>query len=156
MHFITWLTAWLTPVRRRAIYAALAAVGVVLVLVGVATDSVVTGWIGVVDATLSLIALILASWKARRVDWTAFYAVAAVLAGSLKVAGVISDGQESHILDLLAAAVAAAPLLIAAIRTSPKTPTGEPVDEYNAKHAGEISIDKIVIVADQPLDPDGP
>lgn len=136
--FLEFLTAWLTPVRRKAIYTALGAIGVVLVLLGVATDSVVTGWIGVVNATLSVLALLLASWKAKRVDWTAIYGVLAVLAGTLKVVGVLTDGQESHVLDLLAAGTAAAPLIIAAVRTSPKTPTGEPVDEYNARHNKEI------------------
>lgn len=143
------LTAWLTPGRRKAIYSALAALGVVLVVLGVTTDSAVTGWIGVVDAVLSVAALALASWKARRVDWTAIYAVLAVLAGSLKVVGIINDGQESHILDVLAAATAAAPLLIAAIRTSSKTPTGEPVEEYTARRGPA----DVVILADRPLPP---
>ena len=130
------LTAWLTPARRKAIYTALGAAGVVLVAFGVASDSAVTGWVGVIDAVLSVLALLLSSWKARRVDWTATYAAAAVLVGALKVAGVLNDGQESHVLDILAAAVAAAPLLIAALRTSSKTPTGEPVGEYVARHGG--------------------
>lgn len=130
-------TAWLTPARRRAVYTALGAVGVVLVLLGVSTESAVTGWVGVIDAVLAVAALLLASWKARRVDWTAIYAVLAVLAGALKVAGILNDGQESHILDLLAAGTAAAPLIIAAVRTSPKTPTGEPVQEYRARHTKE-------------------
>lgn len=133
---VATLTAWLTPTRRKAIYAALSAFGVVLVLTGIATDSVVTGWVGVVDAVLSVLALALASWKARRVDWTAVYAVLAVLAGALKVVGILNDGQESHILDFLAAGSAALPLLIAAVRTSPQTPTGEPVDEYVSRHGG--------------------
>lgn len=132
--FIVAATLWLTPTRRRAIYAAMAAVGGLLVLFGVATDSVVTGWVGVIDAVLSVAALILASVKAKRVDWTAAYAAGAVLAGALKLAGIINDGQESHILDLLAAGVAIIPLVFAAFRTSPQTPTGEPVDEYAARH----------------------
>lgn len=128
------VTEWLSPARRKAIYAALGALGVILVAIGVATDSAVTGWVGLVDAVLSFAALILASVKARKVAWTAVYAAGALVVGSLKVLGFVTDGQESHILDLLAAGVAAAPLLIAAVRTSSATPTGEPVAEYAARH----------------------
>lgn len=135
---IAWLSAWLTPARRRSIYAALAAIGAILVVLGWTTDSVVTGWVGVADAVLSVVALILASVKARRVDFTALYAALAVVVGALKVVGVLQDGQASHILDVLAAAIAAAPLLLAALRTSTSTPTGEPVKEYNARHAVKL------------------
>lgn len=134
MTFLDRTFDFLTPFRRQAIYRALAAAGLILVVLGLTTDSVVTGWVGVVDAVLSVAALALASWKAKRVDWTAIYGVLAVLVTALKVAGVVSDGQESHVLDVLAAFVAFAPLLAAAIRTSTETPTGEPVEEYAARH----------------------
>lgn len=137
MHVITKATAWLTPGRRKAIYAALTALGGILVVLGVTTDSVVTGWVGVVDAVLSVAALALASVKARRVDWTAIYGVLAVLVGALKVVGILSDGQGSHILDVLAALIAFLPLLFATVRTTSATPTGEPLTEYNARHVLE-------------------
>lgn len=133
-HTIDAVTEWLTPARRQAIYAALGALGVILVAIGYATESAVTGWVGLVDAVLSFAALILASIKARKVAWTALYAAGALVVGSLKVLGFVNDGQEAHILNLMAAGAAAAPLLIAAVRTSSKTPTGEPVAEYAARH----------------------
>lgn len=129
------LTAWLTPARRRAIYGALFALGMVLVAVGVVTESGVTGWVGLVDAILSVAALALASWKAKRADWTAVYGVLAVAAAAFKAVGLWSDWADAHVMSILAALTAAAPLLAAAIRTSPVTPTGEPEQEYDARHA---------------------
>ena len=129
------LTDWLTPARRRAIYSALAGLGAVLTVAGLVRAEVVTGVLGIVQASLAVAALLLASWRARRVEWTALYAVAAALVTALKAAGIVEDGAASHALDVLAAVCAAAPLLAAAIRTDPSTPTGEPAAEYAARHA---------------------
>lgn len=126
---------WLTPQRRRAIYGLLSLLGGLLVAFGVVTDSVVTGWLGLAGAVLSVAALVLASWKARRADWTVIYGAMAALVTALKVAGIVNDGQESHVLDTLAALMAAMPLVAATMRTSPATPTGEPVEEYAPEHA---------------------
>ena len=135
MNRLDTAAGWLTPARRKAIYAALAALGAVLVVVGLATDSVVTGWVGIVDAVLGVAALLLASWKARRLDWTALYAAAAAVVTALKTAGVVLDGAAAHWLAVLAALTAAAPLIAATLRTDPSTPTGEPLREYVGRHA---------------------
>ncbi len=127
--------AWLTPARRKAIYAALAAVGTLLTVAGLVSSRWVTGSLGIVDAALGIAALLLASWRARRVGWTTVYATAAALVLALKAGGVLADGTASHWLDILAAATAAAPLLAAMLRTDPSTPTGEPLAEYFGRHA---------------------
>lgn len=133
------LAAWLLdPAKRKAFYGLLGAVGVLLVALGVATDSLVTGWVGVVVAVVDLAALVLASVKARAGNWTALYAAAAVVVGALKAAGVLTDGQSSHALDILAAGVAILPLVAAFVRTDTKTPTGEPSAEYVARHADPV------------------
>ena len=129
------VAAWLDPTGRKRIYGALLAVGAVLVVAGIVTDSAVSGWVGVVDSTLSVAALLMASYQARKISWTALYAGAAVLAGSLRAVGILDEAVASHWLDILAAVCAAAPLVIAVIRTDPSTPTGEPAAEYAARHA---------------------
>lgn len=129
------LSGWLTPARRKAIYAALVASGAVLTTLGTVSSSWVTGAVGIVDAALGVAALLLAARKAKRVEWKAAYAAFALLVAALKTAGVIGDGTASHWLDILAAAAAAGPLLAAMLRTDPATPTGEPLAEYVGRHA---------------------
>jgi len=51
---------WLTPARRKAIYAAAAAIGTILVLVGVITDGDVTHWLDILGKTLDAAALVMA------------------------------------------------------------------------------------------------
>ncbi len=132
---MTRVAAWLDPTGRKRVYSALLAVGAVLVVAGIVTDSAVSGWVGVVDSTLSVAALLMASYQARKISWTALYAGAAVLAGSLRAVGILDEAVASHWLDILAAAAAAGPLLAAMLRTDPATPTGEPLAEYVGRHA---------------------
>jgi hypothetical protein len=129
------LTAWLSPAGRKAIYAALGAIGTILVLLGLAPDVDVANWVEVVAAVLGVAALVLAAVKAKRVDYTAFYAAGAAVVATLVTAGVLNDGQASHIYEILAAAATAVPLVIAALRTNTTVPTGEPIDEYVAPEA---------------------
>lgn len=126
--------AFLTPYRRQAIYRALFAIGTVLVISGVVTDSLVVGIAGLVDAVLAAVALGLASWKAKRLDMTLAYAAVAAIVVAFKALGIVQDGQASHYLDILSAVFATVGPLVAAIRTSTATPTGEPVEEYIARH----------------------
>lgn len=129
---------FLTPEKRKAIYAALGALGTVVVLLGLAPQVDVDNWVALVPPVLGFFALVLASIKAKRVDYTAFYAAGAALVAALVAAGVINDGQASHIYELLAAGVAAVPLVIAALRTNTTVPTGEPVEEYRARHLSGV------------------
>lgn len=134
---ISRIDAWLTPDRRRLIHGTIAAAGAVLVLTGAVRQEVVTGALGLVTAGLAVCSQILASVKARRVDMTRLYAAVAALIVALRVAGVITDGVQSHWLDIAAAIAAALGPWLAASRTDPSTPTGEPAVEYDARHDGE-------------------
>lgn len=121
---------FLTPEFRKKLYAFLAAAGVLVTVLGIANQNIVTGALGLADAVLALVGLVVASWKAQRWDFTAIYAGAAAVVVALKVLGVLDDGASSHVLDVLAAAVGALPLLVALVRTDPATPTGEPRTEF--------------------------
>ena len=76
------MISWLTPARRKAIYAAAAGVGAILVLAGVVTEGDVAHWLDIVGKTLDVAALIMA-----------------------------------------------------VIHTDPSTPTGQPANEYEAERA---------------------
>lgn len=137
------MTAWLataaewllSPAKRKAFYALLAAAGTLLVLFGVGDTSAVTGWAGLVAAVLELAALCLGIWKARRGDIKVVYAAALVVLAAAKGVGLLTDGQVSHYGDVLNQALAIVPMLVLFIRTDPKTPTGEPLREYAGRHA---------------------
>ncbi|QIM20530.1 hypothetical protein G7075_20000 [Phycicoccus sp. HDW14] len=129
--FVAWV---LDPAKRKAFYGLLAALGTLLVVAGVRTDSWVTGWVGVVAAALDLVALVLGTWKARRIEVKVLYAAQLALLAALKLVGVLTDGQASYLGDLGNQALAIVPMLILFWRTDTKTPTGEPLLEYRARH----------------------
>lgn len=131
---ITRLDGWLTPARRRLIHQTIAATGVLLVTAGAVREDIVTGALGVAGAVLAVGSQVLAALKARRVDMTRLYAAAAAVIIALRVAGAISDGTSSHWLDITAAAAAVIGPWLAAARTDTATPTGEPAEEYAARH----------------------
>ena len=54
------MISWLTPARRKAIYAAAAGVGAILVLAGVVTEGDVAHWLDIVGKTLDVAALVMA------------------------------------------------------------------------------------------------
>ena len=128
------LSAELTPARRKEIYTLAATVGTVIVGAGMVDQEIVTSWLGVFQAALGAAALVMAAIKAQRVDMTAVYAVAAFAVIVLRAAGIITDGVASHWLDLVSTLTAAFGAWLAASRTDTVTPTGEPEDEYQARH----------------------
>lgn len=128
--------AWLTPARRKRIYVALPAVAAVLVALGWFSPSEAEGGATVAVKAVEVAALLLASVKARRVEWTAVYAAGAGLAVALSAVGVEIP---SRWLDVAAYAAAAGPLIAAAVRTDPATPTGEPEAEYEARHRNDAA-----------------
>ena len=128
------LSAELTPARRKEIYTLAATVGTVIVGAGMVDQEIVASWLGVFQAALGAAALVLAAIKAQRVDMTAVYAVAAFAVIVLRAAGIITDGVASHWLDLVSTLTAAFGAWLAASRTDTVTPTGEPEDEYRARH----------------------
>ena len=134
------ITGWLTPARRKALYGIVATVTAVLVAVGVITTEAAASYGSLVVAAVEVLALALASIKARRADMTALYAVGAALLTALKVAGIITDGQESHYLDIFGHNVALVPLVVAFVRTDTQTPSGEPVEEYRSRHGAVVGV----------------
>lgn len=126
--------SWLTPEKRKAIYLMLGILGTVVVSMGYANDSLVTGVIGVIDAALAVVFLILASIKAKRMDWTIAYGVFAALIAAVRIVGWIDLDVETNVLMILDALGRIAPF-IAFFRTDTGTPTGEPSAEYVARHA---------------------
>lgn len=129
------ILVWLNPTRRKAIYSLVAAVGAVAVVVGVVSPEQAASYGGTVVAGIEVLAVILASVAAKRLDVTLIYAAAAAFITALRVAGILDDGTESHLIDLVAHVLALFPLVLAVLRTDTTTPTGEPTPEYQAEHA---------------------
>ncbi|MFQ6170359.1 hypothetical protein ACK8HX_02030 [Oryzobacter sp. R7] len=124
--------AWLTPARRKAIYAVIAAVGLFLSVAGVVDPALAASVGGLIVSVVEVAAMLLGSVKARRWDWKAIYAALAAVVTALKVLGWLTPGQESYILDVLAHGIAVLPLVALVIRTDPSTATGEPAGEVVA------------------------
>jgi hypothetical protein len=131
------LTTWLSPAGRKTLYAALAALSSIVAVLGWASESDVAGWVGLIQAVLSFVGLILAGIKARSVDWKVIYVVAAAVVAAVKAVGLIDDVLETQVNQVLAAVVAAVPLLMAFVRTDPSISTGEPADELADRLAKE-------------------
>ena len=153
------LTAWLTPDKRKALYGALGVLGALVVSLGYTTDSTVAAVLGLIDAFLAVVILGLASYKAKRLDWTVAYGVLAALVAAVRVIGWIDDGAQGQVLMVLDAIGRLAPF-IAFFRTDTTTPTGEPASEYVARHAvNSPDVVPSVVVdaegAEGPQDPDG-
>lgn len=124
------MTEWLSPARRRAIYAVLAIVGLAVQGLGLSSEAQVTAALTLIDASLAFAALIMAAVKSRRWEFQSIYAAGAVVVGALVPVGLLTEGQSGQVLRILGALAAAAPLVVAAFRTDPATPTGEPAREF--------------------------
>lgn len=132
------LIAWLSPRQRAAIYAMLTGAAALAAASGIISSDVATSVVSLTVAVLEVFALLLAMVKAKAFWATATYASAAAVVAALKALGIIRDGDESHILDILSHAVAFIPLALAVFRTDPATPTGQPADEYVAEHGAGV------------------
>lgn len=138
------MNGFLSPAGRKAIYSALGALATFVVILGLAPRVTVDTWLALVPPVLGFAALILASIKAQRVDFTALYGAAAAVVGALVVAGFLNEGVASKVYELMAAAAAAIPLLIAAMRTNSQVPDGQPIAEYVApRHAPDASMKSV-------------
>lgn len=120
---------FLDPAKRKLLYGVISALAVIVVTLGYAPQAAVDNWVEVITQVIGLLALVLASVKAKRVDYTAVYGGAAALVAALTVAGVLNEGVSSQIYDIMAQAVIALPLLVAFVRTDSSVPTGEPAAE---------------------------
>lgn len=130
----------LTPSGRKALYSVGSALVLLAAYIGFAPGVSIENWVEVAVQVVGVVGLVVASIKAKRVDYTAFYAAGAALVAALTVVGVLNSGQEQQVYDILAQITAAVPLVIAVLRTNTTVPTGEPVDEYAAKHSGLSSV----------------
>lgn len=124
------MTEWLSPARRRAIYAVLAVVGLAVQGLGLSSEAQVTSALTLIDATLAFAALTMAAAKSHRWEFQSLYAAGAVVVGALVPVGLLTEGQSGQVLRILGALAAAAPLVVAAFRTDPNIPTGEPAREF--------------------------
>lgn len=132
------LTAWLDPKKRKALYGLLLAAGTLLVILGYAPQVTVDNWVEVIVQALGVIGLLLAGWKAKRLDYTGIYLSAAALVTGLTAVGIVSDGQAAQAADFMAQAAIVLPMFEAFVRTNTATPTGEPLAEWEPKHAGGV------------------
>jgi hypothetical protein len=128
------VTEWLSPARRRNLYRLAVAAGALLVGMGIVDPERSTTYVASAVAVVEGFALLLAAVKAKRGVMKAAYAFGAAALVLGKVAGMLTDGQESHLLELGGHLLVMAPLVLAMVRTDPATPTGEPTAEYQAKH----------------------
>ena len=112
----------------------------ILVAVGLTDPRTATTYVAAGVGVVEALSLVLASVKARNGLRKAIYGFGAAVLVLLKLAGVVTDGQESHVLELLGHGLALVPLVLAVVRTSPQTPTGEPVDEYRARHGAVVGV----------------
>lgn len=140
------LTAWLSPGQRKAIYAAVGAIATVVVVLGYADQATVDGWVALLASVLGLLALVVAAIKAKSVNWTGFYALAAVVVAAVKGVGLIDDQLEAQTNKVLGALVVAIPLILAAVRTDTSVETGQPAQEL----ANDVAAQQ---VASPPLPP---
>lgn len=129
---ISRLDAWLTPARRRLIHQTIGGIAAVLVVIGVAPQATITPWVAVASSALGVASMVLSVIKTRRPDMAGVYAALAALIASLAGAGVLETGAAQRWTEILAAAVTTVGPWIAAARTDPATPTGEPSAEYRA------------------------
>lgn len=154
MQVIDKLLLWLAPARRKALYAAATGATALATVLGVITPETATQGVSFGVAVLELTALVLAAIKTKRADMRALYLAGAAVVVGAKGLGIISDGDASHWLEVLAHALPLIPLVVAVMRTTPATPTGEPVREFTARtdaivddavvHAGPLDVPDLV------------
>jgi hypothetical protein len=128
--------AWLNPAKRKALYGVLLAFATLVVVLGYATQVTVENWVELAVQVLGVVGLLLAGWKAKRLDYTGIYLGAAGLVAALTAVGVISDGQAEQAASFMAQFAVAAGMFQAFVRTDNTVPTGEPLVEWRGpKHA---------------------
>ncbi len=128
------LRALLSPATRRKLYMTLALVTGTLVTAGLVAPDVAEHWTGLVLAGFDALALVLATVNARRWNRAAIYATGAAVLSAVVGVGWLSDAQASQVRSVGGLLLGLAAVWLAAYRTDPDTPTGEPRDEYVGRH----------------------
>lgn len=135
------MLTWLSPTKRKTIHSIFTAVAAITVILNVSTDAVVAPWLDVLSALLAVVSMILGAIAARKADWKAIYAGAAVLIGAIAATGVISEDRASQAVRVVEQLIVLIPLVAITVRTDTNTVTGEPVAELVARdvvHDGVI------------------
>lgn len=123
------INAYLTPVRRQAIYKILAVLGILVTAVTPALSTQVAQWTSVITAAGTVASLILASIVTRAPQWPAIYTGMAALLAALVGASVLTAGAADMTLRITQAAITVAPLLVILARTDTRTFDGAPMAE---------------------------
>lgn len=123
------------PAVRQRIYQTVAVFVGVLVGAGLVTREVADSWAALVIADLDAAAMVMALIHVRRWSRAAIYAAALAVTAALVGTGLLTDAQASAGMQAVTAVLGLAGIWLAAYRTDPDTPTGEPGDEYVARHA---------------------
>ena len=123
------INAYLTPVRRQAIYRLLLVAGVLVAAVSPALSPVVDTWTSVLMAVGTVGSLILAALVTRAPQWPLIYSALAALVAALVGASVLSQSAADSALRILQAVITSAPLLVILARTDTRTIDGSPVAE---------------------------
>ena len=118
---------------RKAIYGVIAAVVVLLMATHQVAPDFGDKWLPAVDAGLSVAAIGLAAYKAKRVDFKVVYSGAAALVVALATAGLFSAGFAATINDVLLQVSILIPSVLAFVRTDTSTASGMPAAEEQAQ-----------------------
>lgn len=140
-------TSWLSPERRRNIYQLASLLGTLLIGMGVTDAELTTTYVAAGITVVEALTILLSAVKARLGRARAAYLLLGAVFAVLKIAGVLTDGQESHWLELAGHVIAVLPIMLAVLRTDPRTPSGEPLVEYVAKHGALVVDPGSVIIA---------
>ena len=138
MSLATRINAYLTPVRRQALYQIIGLIGVVLTAVSPAMSLPVAQWTQIVFAAGTIASLILAAIMTKAPQWPAIYSGLAALVAALVGASLLTSGAADVALRLVQAAITVAPLIIILARTDVSTPDGSPAHEVITALAGPV------------------
>lgn len=135
MNLAERINAYLTPLRRQAMYQILGTIGVLLTALSPTMSTQVSQWTQVIYAVATVASLILASLVTKAAQWPAIYRGIAALVAALVGASVITESQADTALRIVSAALTVIPLVVILARTDVTTPDGSLQTEVIARHA---------------------
>lgn len=129
------INAYLTPVRRQAIYRIILVASVLIAAISPAFSTQVALWTAVLTAAATVGSLILAAIVTRAPQWPVIYSALAALVAALVGTSVISQTFADNVIRILQAVITIAPLLVILARTDTTTANGSPAAEVIAGQA---------------------
>jgi hypothetical protein len=133
------INAYLSPVRRQALYKILAVLGILVTAVSPALSTPVAQWTSVITAAATVASLILASIVTRAPQWPAIYTG---LITALVGASIFTAAVADQTLRIIEAVITVAPLLVILARTDTRTIDGSPVAEVVLSDAAPMALDE--------------